>query len=213
MGDDSYQGAGLSREHILHQIDESLRRMKTDYVDFYELHRPDPETSLEESVTTMAGLVSCGKVRYWGFSNFETKEIQEMLTICDENSLPRPVISQPPYSWLQRDIEAEDLPICRENEIAVTPYRGLQSGLLTGKYRRGQPLPEDSRAAENPNWLQIQIDIYDKLEEFESEAEKAGLKPGQYAVRWLLDQPGIYSVVVGVKRIDQLADLQECCSF
>jgi aryl-alcohol dehydrogenase-like predicted oxidoreductase len=105
-----------------------------------------------------------------------------------------------------RDEENNSLPACRELEIAVTPYQPLQGGLLTGKYRRGQPPPGDSRAAES-KWLDQPDDaLYHRLEEFESEARQAQLKPAQYALRWLLDQPGITAVVLGVKRIDQLAE-------
>jgi aryl-alcohol dehydrogenase-like predicted oxidoreductase len=207
VGDAQYQGEGLGRAHILHQIDASLRRLRTDYVDIYELHRADPNTPLEESVEAMVDLMAAGKVRYWGFSNFDAGQIQEMLRLCDAHHWPRPVIAQPPYSWLKRDVEADTLPLCRANQIAVTPYQPLQGGLLTGKYRRGQPCPEDSRAVENPRWLKVDEGLYDRLEQFEREAQEAGLTPSQYAVRWLLDQPGVTAVVVGVKRIGQLEEL------
>jgi len=211
IGDGQYEGTGLSREHILHQIDASLARLGTDYVDIYELHKADPDTPLEESVGVMAELVSSGKVRHWGFSNFDADQIREMLAICDQNGWPRPVIAQPPYSWLLRDVEADVLPTCVDNQIAVTPYRPLQGGLLTGKYRRGQALPSDSRAAENPKWLSVEETMYDPLEQFEREAQDAGLAPSQYAVRWLLDRPGVASVVAGVKRAEQLGDLMVGC--
>ncbi len=208
IGGADYTGSGLGSEHIMHQIEASLKRLQTDYLDFYELHVPDPETPLTETLETMANLTSAGKIRYWGFSNFEVEQIQEMLTICDANGLPRPVISQPPYSWLKRDIETGHLPFCRENGIGATPYRPLEGGLLTGKYSRGQPLPSNSRAAENPNWLSEPDDaLFSKLQEFKQEARTAGFEPGRYALKWLLDQAGICSVVVGVKRIEQLEDL------
>ena len=204
VGNAVYQGKGLSRTHIRHQIEASLSRMQTDYVDFYELHRPDPDTLLEESLAVMAELIEAGKVRHWGFSNFAGDQIREMVRLCNLHGWPPPVISQPPYSWLKRDEESESLPVCREFSIAVTPYQPLQGGLLTGKYRRGQPIPAGSRAVESA-WLDEPDDVlYDALEAFESEAQAAGLSPAQYAVRWLLNQPGIASVVVGVKRIEQL---------
>lgn len=198
---------GLGRIHITRQIDASLGRLQTDYVDFYLLHRPDPTTPLEESLGVMADLIQVGKVRHWGFSNFEAPQIRDMIRICNENGLPRPVLSQPPYSCLDRGVESEHLPVCLELQIGVTPYRPLQGGLLTGKYQRGKPIPSDARAAES-RWLSEPDDeLYDKLEAFEAEAGQAGLKPGQYALRWLLDQPGITSVIAGVKRIDQLEEL------
>ncbi len=208
VGGGGYDGGGLGHTHITHQIDASLQRLQTDYVDFYELHRPDPKTPLDESLAVIEQLIAAGKVRHWGFSNFDATQIREMIPLCDANGWPRPVISQPPYSWLTRDVEAEHLPVCREYEIAVTPYKPLEGGLLTGKYQRGQRIPPDSRAAEIPNWIAVPDDaMYSRLEEYEKEAQAAGLEPARYALRWLLDQPRICSVVVGIRHIEQLEGL------
>ena len=212
VGGSGYEGSGLSRGHILHQIDASLSRLQTDYVDIYELHRPDPETPLEESIAVVAHLIETGKVRYGGVSNFSGKQIREIMQLCDARRWPRPVVSQPPLSWLKRDALTDDIPVCREFELAVTPYQPLQGGLLTAKYRRGQPVPGDSRAAES-KWLDQPDDaFFDQLEEFETEAREAGIQPAQYAVRWVLDQPGIVAAVIGVKSIDQLQFLSDACS-
>lgn len=207
VGGGKYEGTGLGRDHIVHQLDSSLRRLQTDYVDFYELHRPDPETPLHESVSVMADLISQGKVRHWGFSNFDAPHVREMVAICDEHGWPRPVISQPPLSWLERENEVEHMPACREYGIATTPYRPLEGGLLTGKYRRGQAVPAGSRAADNPSWgFKPDDELYDRLEQFEREAAAQGLRPAQYAVKWIADQPGVASVVVGSTRIEQLRE-------
>ena len=204
VGDDSYSGTGLGRDHILHQIDASLGRLRTDYVDIYEMHLDDPDTPLEESIATMAGLIDAGKVRHWGFSNFEPDDIHRMITLCDGNGWPRPVIAQPQLSWLVRDSEEAYIPACIQNDIAVTPYRTLQAGLLTGKYKRGQEAPPGSRGDES-SWLDDpDDDLWDRIEEFEREAADASLTPTQYAVKWLLDRPGVTSVIVGCKRPDQL---------
>ncbi|MCY4530325.1 MAG: aldo/keto reductase [Chloroflexi bacterium] len=204
VGDDSYSGTGLGRDHMLHQIDASLERLRTDYVDIYEMHRDDPDTPLEESIATMAGLIDAGKVRHWGFSNFEPDDIHRMIALCDENGWPRPVIAQPQLSWLVRDSEETYIPACIRYDIAVTPYRTLQAGLLTGKYKRGQEAPAGSRGDES-SWLDDPDDeLWDRIEEFEREAEAASLTPTQYAVKWLLDRPGVTSVIVGCKRPDQL---------
>ena len=211
IGNSEYQGRGLGRKHILHQIDASLHRLQTDYIDFYELHVADSDTSLDESIGVMAELIKLGKIRYWGFSNFNADEIARIIAICNKNQWPRPVIAQPSYSWLNQSAEAGYLPVCRDNKIAVTPYRSLESGLLTGKYHRENPLPDGSRASENPEWLTIEKDVFEQLETFECEARRAGLAPAQYAVRWLLDQPGVSSVVVGAKRINQLENLLGGC--
>jgi aryl-alcohol dehydrogenase-like predicted oxidoreductase len=212
VGTGEYEGTGLSRSHILHQIDASLRRLQTDYVDIYELHRPDPNTPLEESVSVMVQLIEAGKVRHWGFSNYSGDQIHDLVRICDQHSWPRPVVSQSPYSWIKRDEESNSLPACRELQISVTPYQPLQGGLLTGKYQKGQPLPKDSRAAESP-WLEPpQETLLDDLARFEAEARETQLSPAQYAIHWLLNQEGIDSVVVGLKRVDQLDELLKACS-
>ena len=209
VGDDSYSGTGLGRDHVLHQIDASLGRLRTDYVDIYEMHRDDPDTPLEESIATMAGLIEAGKVRHWGFSNFEPDDIHRMIALCDGNGWPRPVIAQPQLSWLVRDAEDEYIPACVQYDIAVTPYRTLQAGLLTGKYKRGQGAPPGSRGDES-SWLDDPDDeLWDRIEEFEREAAGASLTPTQYAVKWLLDRPGVTSVIVGCKRPDQLEPFAE----
>ena len=202
-----YEGQGLSRQHILHQIDASLARLQCDYVDFYLLHRPDPDTPLEESLSTMVSLIQTGKIVHWGFSNFPSTEICRMVSICEENSWPLPVINQPHYNWLERDDAHDTLPICGEHGIAVTPYQPLAGGLLTGKYQRNQPIPTTSRAAESA-WLETpDAELYDRLEQFTAAAQAADLQPAQYAIRWLIDQPGIAAVVVGIKRLEQLEAL------
>lgn len=209
VGTSDYAGVGLSRDHILHQIDASLTRLQTDYVDFYEMHRPDADTPVEQSIATMAELIEAGKIRHWGFSNFNGHQVRDLIKLCDMHGWPRPVISQPPLSWLKREELTDSVPVCQEFHIAVTPYQPLQGGLLTGKYRRGQSLPVGSRAAES-KWLDRPDDaVFDQLEQFEAEARAAGMQPVHYAVRWLLDQPGITSVVVGVTRSEQLRELAE----
>jgi len=208
VGGAGYEGTGLGRAHILHQIEHSLRRLRTEYVDFYEMHRPDPETPMEESIAIMAELIASGKVRYWGFSNFDGNQVREMVKLCDENGWPRPVISQPPYSWLKRDVETEHLPVCREAQVSVTPYKSLEGGMLTGKYRRGEEPPTGSRAVENPGWKpELGDAVFDRIEVFEQEARDRDLTPTRYAVQWLLDQPGISSVIVGATRVEQIEEL------
>ena len=168
------------------------------------MHCDDPDTPLEESVATMAGLIEAGKVRHWGFSNFEPDDIHRMIALCDGNGWPRPIIAQPQLSWLVRDSEEAYIPACIEYDIAVTPYRTLQAGLLTGKYKRGQGAPPGSRGDES-SWLDDPDDeLWDRIEQFEREAEETSLTPTQYAVKWLLDRPGVTSVIVGCKRPDQL---------
>ena len=207
VGGSSYEGAGLGEKHITHQINASLKRMQTDYVDIYELHKPDPETPLVETLSVIDKLIQSGKVRVWGFSNFETTQINEMVTICKENGWDLPVINQPLYNWLIRDIEESQLKTCIENNISSTPYRPLERGLLTGKYKKGKTPPPNTRGSENPSSLNIDElsnDFYTQLEQFESEATDAGLSPAKYAIEWLLGKQGICSVVIGGKKLEQL---------
>ena len=207
VGDQDYQGTGLGNSHMLHQIDQSLRRLQTDYVDIYEMHSADPDTPIEESIAVMDQLIEHGKVRYWGFSNFTASQIHKIVTLCDDNGWRRPVVSQPNLSWLMRESEDAYIPTCIDYDIAATPYRILEAGMLTGKYQRGIPVPSDSRAAELPSSISIDDDMFDRLESFEQEAREAELEPVQYAVKWVFDRRGVHSVIVGGKRIDQLEPL------
>jgi len=199
---------GLSRAHVLREIDRSLKRLQSDHVDLYYMHKPDPKTPIAESVEVFNDLITSGKARYWGISNFSVAQISELIQVCDENSWQRPVILQPPYSLLKRDIEADILPLCEREQIAVAPYQALQGGLLTGKYQRDtQPAP-DSRQVQKPEWtMALNDEMFDKLEAIQAEAEDKQRSLLQHALLSLLEQPAVVSLVVGVKRIDQIETL------
>jgi aryl-alcohol dehydrogenase-like predicted oxidoreductase len=198
---------GLGRKHILCEIERSLKRLRTDFLDIYYLHRPDLATPVTESLAVFLELIRSGKVRHWGFSNYDAAQTAEMLEAGDALGMPRPVVNQPPYSLLKRDIEKDVLPLCRRDGIGVVPYQVLQGGLLTGKYRLGQAPPPGSRMAEKKDWLMnLTDDVYDQLEKIEQEAKSRGLSMTQYAISWALTQPGITSVIIGVKRTEQLAE-------
>lgn len=199
---------GLSRKHVMREIDRSLNRLQCEYVDLYYMHKPDTNTPLAESVQTFNDLIDMGKVRYWAISNFSTEQISDVLSVCDENGWRRPVALQPHYSLLKRDIEKDVLPLCRREQIAVAPYRVLEGGLLTGKYRRGQAVLADSRQVEKPDWtLESTDDMYNRLEQIEAEAKAKGQTLMQHALMALLEQPAVVSLIIGVKRIGQLEDL------
>lgn len=196
---------GLSRGHILREIDRSLARLGTEYVDLYYMHKPDPSTPLAESVQAFNDLIEAGKVRYWAISNFSAEQIADLLKVCDENGWRRPVALQPAYSLLKRDIEADVLPLCQREQIAVLPYQVLQGGMLTGKYRRGENAPADSRQLEKPEWtLPLSDETFSRLEAIETEAGQRGRSLLQHALKGLLEQPAVVSLVVGIKRTDQL---------
>ena len=200
------QDRGLSAVHILRELDRSLRRLQTDYIDLYIIHWPDKHVPLETTLATIDTAVRQGKLRHFGASNHSAWQLCEMLWIAERQSGPRLVSSQIPFSLLRREFQ-NDLPFCTKHRIGVTPYQALQGGLLTGKYRRGQPLPADSRAAEKPDWMWKQDDaLFDRLERIESLAGQIGVPVSQYALAWTLAQLAMSSLVVGVKRIEQLQD-------
>ena len=199
---------GLGRKHVLCEIDRSLQRLQCEYVDLYYMHQPDPRTPLAESVQVFNELMEAGKIRYWGVSNFSAQQVEELLRVCDENGWHRPVVHQPPYSLLKRDVEKDALPLCQRERIAVVPYQVLQGGLLTGKYRRGEALPPGSRKAEKPGWVwELTDELFDQLERIEAEAKAKGRTLVQHAITTVLEQPAVVSVILGVKRISQLQAL------
>ena len=199
---------GLSRAHVLREIDRSLKRLDCEYVDLYYMHKPDPATPIAESVQAFNDLVDAGKVRHWAISNFSAEQIKQLLKTCDENGWRRPMAIQPPYSLLKRDIEAGLLPLCQRENIAVLPYQVLQGGMLTGKYQRGKEAPADSRQLEKPEWtMPLNDDTFNKLDQIEAEARSHGRTLLQHALKSLLEQPGVVSLVMGIKRIEQLETL------
>ena len=204
-----YSGTGLGAAHVEQQIDASLRRLQTDYVDYYLLHIADAETPLEDTLGAVDRLVTAGKVRHWGFSNFDADQIETMLSLCRDGAAAPPVMAQPQYNWLERDLESGYLPVCQRAGIAITPYRPLAGGLLSGKYQRGTALPAGSRAAESA-WIDADDIPYEELAPFHEEAAAAGVSPACYAVRWLLGREGVVSVVAGVKSPAQLEELAAC---
>ncbi len=203
-----HAGAGLGPAHVEQQIDASLRRLRTDYVDYYLLHVADSDTPLEATLGAIDRLVTAGKVRRWGFSNFDAGHIETMLGLCRAGVAPPPVVAQPGYNWLEREVESGYLPACRRAGIALTPYRPLAGGLLSGKYRPGRT-PAGSRAAESA-WIDAAAIPHGRLRRFADEADGAGASPACYAVRWLLGREGVASVVAGVKSPAQLRELAAC---
>jgi len=134
-----------------------------------------------------------------------------MVGLCQERGWPLPAIAQPAYSWLQRDLEADYLPACRENGIGITPYRALEGGALSGKYQRGVAAPEGSRLQVQPGWLPVGVD-FDRIEVFDAEASASARSSLAHALCWLLERPGVASIVIGVRRPQQLAQLAAAVS-
>jgi len=199
-----YIGTGLGRKHIEHQINQSLKRLKTDYIDIYEMHRPDENTPIAESIEVFVELIKQGKIRYWGVSNFIGIEISEILKSCQLNNWEKPIVSQSPYSWLNRNIEEDLLPILESNNISLTPYRILEGGLLTGKYNQKNH-EKENRLKSQPNWVSpFDERTLTTIEKFMLEADEMDLSPTQYSGHWLLSKSVISSIVVGARTIDQI---------
>ena len=199
---------GTSPAAIRIQLERSLKRLATDYIDIYYLHKPDTNTPMIEILNAMNREIEAGKVRYYGISNYSAEQLSELLKVADENSLPRPVIHQPASSLLNHDNEKKLLPLCKKEQIAAAPYQILQGGLLTGKYHRGEALPANSRKAEKDGWVwELTDELFSQLEQIEADAKAKGIPILQHTILETLKKPAVVSLVTGVKRIDQLKTL------
>lgn len=197
---------GGSRYHIFKAIDNSLRRLQTDYIDLYQMHLPDTSTPIEETLSALDSLVKSGKVRYIGCSNFAAWQLCEALWTSRVNHLAAFVTVQPQYNLLARQIERELVPCCQAYNIGVIPYSPLASGFLTGKYRRGQELPKDARlSAPNPAFRRIFTEAnWEKLSKLETFAGERGHTVGEIAIAWLLARPYLTSVIAGARKVEQV---------
>jgi aryl-alcohol dehydrogenase-like predicted oxidoreductase len=191
-----------SREYIHRAIDASLARLRTDHVDLYQYHAPDKITPFEETFGALDELVRAGKVRYVGHSNLNAAQIEEVDALCHEHGFARPISAQNQYSLLRREAEEELLPMCAHLGIGVLPYFPLSSGLLTGKYRRGEERPEGTRLAARDEVFTD--DTFDRLEALEEFAKERALTLLQVAIGGLLGQPAIVSVIAGATKPEQV---------
>jgi aryl-alcohol dehydrogenase (NADP+) len=197
---------GISRRWIFRAIDDSLKRLGTDYVDIYYLHRDDRITPLEECLPALADLIRAGKVRYWGFSNFRGWRIAEMVGVCRQLGLPPPVAAQPYYNLLNRMVEVDYLPACAHFGIGVVPYSALARGVLTGKYRTGLRPPPASRAArKDVRFMQTEnrAESFAIAEKIGKRAAALGMTPGQFALNWVLNASAVDSVLAGPRTLRQ----------
>jgi aryl-alcohol dehydrogenase-like predicted oxidoreductase len=195
--------AGNSRRHILTEVENSLRRLATDYIDLYQIHWVDPNTPIEETLSVLDDLVHEGKVRYIGCSNFKAWQVCE--AIWTSRSLKTtPFISvQPRYNIIDREIESELITFCSEYGVGVLPYSPLAEGFLTGKHRRGRPAAPDSRLAVNDSGLFTDAN-FDFLESLERFSEERGHTVLDLAFAWLLACPVVGSVIAGAMNPEQL---------
>lgn len=199
---------GTSRYHLLQSVETSLRRLDTDHIDLLLLHRPDPETPVEESLRTLDDLIRAGKVRYAGVSEFKAWQVAEALWTCDRLLMGPVTVTETHYNLLHREPEAELVPLAQKYGVGMLVYGALAFGMLTGKYRPGEPFPEGSRgalrqwAADSPR-LQQALTRAARLAEL---AREWRLEPVPMALAWLLQQPGVTSVILGPRTEAHLAD-------
>jgi aryl-alcohol dehydrogenase-like predicted oxidoreductase len=194
--------ARASRRHIRRAVEGSLRRLGFDHLDLYQQHAPDRRTPVEETLAALDELVGEGKVRYLGSSNFAAWQIVEADWVARSHHRTPYVSAQNHYSLLERDLEEEVIPACQRYGIGVLPYYPLASGLLTGKYKRGEPAPPRSRLAERG--ITPAEETFDRLEALEKYAVQRGLTLLEVAVGGLAAQPGVASVIAGATRPDQV---------
>ncbi len=208
--DDTGTNQGLSPAQVEKQIDDSLRRLRTDYVDLYQCHRYDRNTPLEETMSALTEVVRSGKARYIGFSEWSAPQIQASLELSRDKGYAKFVSSQPQYSMLHRDPEREVFPLCKANGISQIVWSPLAQGALTGKYKPGAPLPEGSRATSRTmgtmmsNWLED--DVLETVQRLVPVAERLGLTMAQLALAWVLREENVASAIVGASRPEQVRD-------
>ena len=206
---------GSSRYHLVREVEGSLRRLQTDYIDLYYIHIPDPTTPLEETVRALDDLVHQGKVLYVGTSHFAAWQIVEGLRLAERNRLTPWVVEQPRYCLIDRAIEQEVVPMAQELGIGIVAHSPLGGGFLTGKYRAGEPPPPDSRFASHPGGITSLPQHYDLMltepnlavvDTVRALAREHGATPSAIALAWVMAQPFVSSAIIGPKNHFQLDD-------
>lgn len=196
---------GTSRYHIMNAVDASLRRLRSDHIDLYYLHRWDAATPIEESLRALDDLIRMGKVRYIGCSNFASWQLAHANLLAEVKGWTKFVAIQSEYNLLNREVEREVLPYCQSQDVGFIPYFPLAGGFLTGKYKRGQPAPPGSRG-ESSKYVQgfMQEAVYDKIEKLEAWAQSRSRGLNELAQAWLLAQPQVCSVISGATKLEQV---------
>lgn len=200
---------GASRYHLMNALDASLKRLAVDHVDLYYIHAPDYDTPIEETLRALDDMVRSGRVRYAACSNFRAWKLSEALWTSDKLDLNRFVCVQPLYNIVNRDIEVELLPLCQAHGIGVVSYSPLARGILTGKYRPGEPFPAGSRASRNDKRMQqaeLREESFVAAQEITGHCEKKGVAPSQFALAWCLANPILTSIIIGPRTMEQYAD-------
>jgi aryl-alcohol dehydrogenase-like predicted oxidoreductase len=204
---------GLSRRWLTHELEHSLRRLSTDWIDLYYLHRDDEDTPVEEFVGTMARLIETGKVRYYGLSNFSAWRTACIAETARRMGVPGPIACQPPYSAVNRQIETELLPTCKYYGIGVVAYSPLARGVLSGKYRPNEVPDPSSRAGRGDKRLlqtEFQPRAVELSQRFKEHAAKRDLGPVNFAVAWVLRNRLVNGVIGGPRTLDQWKEYLSC---
>jgi aryl-alcohol dehydrogenase-like predicted oxidoreductase len=200
---------GLSRRWIVQACEDSLKRLATDYIDIYYLHRDDNDTPLEETIETIGDLIRAGKIRYFGVSNYRGWRIAEIVGLCAELNVPQPVVCQPYYNAFNRMPEVEILPACDYYGLGVVPYSPLARGILTGKYAQGAAAPADSRVGRNDLRMmetEFRAESIGMAQTIKAHAENKGLTATQFALAWLLNNRIVSAVIAGPRTFEQWTD-------
>jgi aryl-alcohol dehydrogenase-like predicted oxidoreductase len=205
MGDDPNQ-RGSSRRWLIHEIDASLRRLQTDYIDLYQIHRPDPDTDIEETLSALTDLIRAGKVRAIGASSVPASDIVEAQWVSEWGGFARFRTEQPPYSILDRGIEREVLPACEQYGMGVMVWSPLSKGMLTGRYRKGQPMPDSLRARYFPRQMSDERTL-DAVEQLIPLAREAGLSLTHMALAFVTAHRSVTSAILGPRTMEHLDDL------
>jgi aryl-alcohol dehydrogenase-like predicted oxidoreductase len=197
---------GLSRRHLMHAVDASLRRLQTDYIDLYYIHRVDESTAWESVVATFGNLIRAGKIREWGLSNVQGWQIAHVHHLCRQMHVPTPAALQPYYNLMNRQAEVEILPAARAFGLGVVPYSPIARGMLTGKYKVNQTAEPGSRGARNDRrmmeteWRPESMLIAEKLK---AHAEAHGVSLVQWAVAWVLNNKSVSGIIAGPRTFEQ----------
>ena len=207
--------SGMSRVHIMQAIEDSLERLQMDYVDLYYIHHVDSQTPLDEMLRALDDLVHQGKVRYIACSNYQAWRLSEALWTSDTGNLARFECYQPQYSLVVRDIEQELIPLCQFKGLGVVVWSPLSGGFLSGKYKPGERMVQGTRSEEAWAYPQrsFAANADETLTTLLEVADDLGRSPAQVALRWVLEQPAITSVIVGARTTDQLQDNLGCADF
>src|SRR5919206_3763600 len=205
--DDTGQNQGLSRQQVAKQIDDSLRRLRTDFVDLYQCHRYDRDTPLEETMEALTEVVRQGKARYLGFSEWTAEQIQASLDLSPPSE--KFVSSQPQYSILWRVPERDVIPLCADNGISQIVWSPLAQGVLTGKYEPGRPPPADTRMGNQMGWAMNRFRsdaVLEAVQRLRPIADRLGITMAQLALAWVLREPNVASAIIGASRPEQVRD-------